>query len=212
MDNLSKRIDSLSPAKRALLELRLKQSRNVGSRTLAIKPRPNRESAVLSFAQRRLWFIDQIEQNHALYNVPRALRLTGKLDFDALKRALNELVRRHEPFRTHFTIFDGEVRQIIRASGAAGSRQAAGEDMQIPLSFIDLGDLSEAEREARATQLAHEEAAQPFSLSYGPLIRAGLLRLAEQEHVLLLTTHHIVSDAWSAEYFSKNWEKSMTLS
>jgi amino acid adenylation domain-containing protein len=196
MNNLDKRIHSLSPAKRALLELRLRQTAAGPSRVPAIKPRANRDSADLSFAQQRLWFLNQLAPESAQYNVPRALRLAGALDIEALQRSVNELVLRHEPFRTHFQVLDGTVRQIIRESGAVGSRQSAG---QILLSLIDLSDLPEAEREAKAKQLAQAEAAQPFDLSRGPLMRARLLRLAEHEHILLLTTHHIVSDAWSAE-------------
>jgi amino acid adenylation domain-containing protein len=200
MDNLSKRIDSLSPAKRALLELRLRQTATGPSRVTEIKPRVNRDSAELSFAQQRLWFLDQLSPESAQYNVPRALRLAGTLDIDALQRSVNELVLRHEPFRTHFQVSGGTVRQIIRESGAVGSQQSAGE---IPLSLIDLSDLPEAEREAKAKQLTQAEAAQPFDLSRGPLMRARVLRLAEHEQILLLTTHHIVSDAWSAEILFK---------
>lgn len=194
MDDLDKRIEGLSPAKRALLELRLKQSGAGQTRVRTISARANPQWAPLSFAQQRLWFLDQLEPNGALYNVPRALKLAGHLDIDALQRALNELARRHEVFRTHFTAVEGEVRQIISEPGAVGSRQSAGE---IRLSFVDLSDLPDAEREARARQLTQAEAAQPFNLAQGPLLRARLLRLGPQEHVLLLTNHHIVSDAWS---------------
>ena len=186
MDHLSERIDSLSPAKRALLELRLRQAAAGPSRVPAIKPRANRDSAELSFAQQRLWFLDQLAPESAQYNVPRALRLAGALDIDALQRSVNELVLRHEPFRTHFQVFGGTVRQIISADG------------QVPLAVTDLSNQPANQKEAEAKQLAQAEAAQPFDLSRGPLMRARILRLAEQEHVLLLTTHHIVSDAWSA--------------
>src|SRR6185437_7325278 len=152
----------------------------------AIKPRVKRESAVVSFAQQRLWFLDQLEENRALYNVPRALRLTGSLDVDALQRALNELISRHEPFRTHFESIDGTLRQIIS------------DHAEIPLTVADLTNLAHEEREERAAQLTREEATRPFDLAHGPVIRAHLLRLDAQEHILLLTTHHIVSDAWSA--------------
>ena len=151
-----------------------------------IKPRLKRESAVASFAQQRLWFLDQLEDNRALYNVPRALRLTGSLDIDALQRALNQLVSRHEPFRTHFETVDGVLRQIIS------------DHAEIALTRSDLSDLPAGEKEERAKQVTREEAGRPFDLAQGPVIRAQLLRLDEQEHILLLTTHHIVSDAWSA--------------
>ena len=178
MEELSSRIAQLSPAKRALLELRLKQ----GS-TRAIPLRTNPTSADVSFAQQRLWFLDQIEENRALYNVTRAMRLSGALDIPALQRTLNELVSRHEPFRTYFASVDGTLRQIISAKA------------ELPLTRIDLsGD----EREERAAQIIREESLRPFDLARGPIIRATLLRLDEHEHILLLCTHHIVSDAWSA--------------
>src|SRR5215217_3411881 len=181
MEELSSRIAQLSPAKRALLELRLKQG---GTREAQpIPPRTNPTSAEVSFAQQRLWFLDQFEENRALYNVPRALRLSGALDIPALQRTLTELVSRHEPFRTYFASVDGALRQIIS------------EKAELPLQRIDLfGD----EREGRATQIIREESLRPFDLARGPIIRATLLRLDKHEHILLLCTHHIVSDAWSA--------------
>lgn len=181
MEDLSTRIAQLSPAKRALLELRLKQGSTREAQP--IRPRTNHTSAEVSFAQQRLWFLDQIEENRALYNVPRAMHLSGTLDIPALQRTLNELVSRHEPFRTYFASIDGVLRQIIS------------EKAELPLTLIDLsGD----ERADRATQIIREESLRPFDLARGPIMRASLLRLGEHEHILLLCTHHIVSDAWSA--------------
>lgn len=200
MDNLSKRIEDLSPAKRALLELRLRKGAS-NSRPTLIAPRANRDSAVLSFAQERLWFLDQLGDNGALYNVPRALRLEGSLNIAAMQQALDEIVRRHEPFRTYIRNVDGNLRQIVNNEVAQISvcgSPAVANSQGTPLTVIDLSSEPENQREAKAKQLAQVEAALPFDLSQGPLIRAALLRLAEQEHVLLLTTHHIVSDAWSA--------------
>jgi amino acid adenylation domain-containing protein len=151
-----------------------------------IKPRRNRETAEVSFAQQRLWFLDQLEDNRALYNVPRALHLTGVLDIEALQRTLSELVSRHEPFRTHFQTTDGTLRQIIS------------DHAEIVLTCDDLSNLPNEEREQYAARVTREEATRPFDLAEGPVIRARLLRLDEHEHILLLTTHHIVSDAWSA--------------
>src|SRR3989442_2572527 len=185
MDNLRKRIAGLSPTKRALLELRLKQGSAGEMPAQGIKPRANRHSAAVSFAQQRLWFLDQLERNRALYNVPRAIRLTGALQIDALQRTLRELVARHEPFRTYFESVDGSLRQIVS------------DDAEIGLAMIDLSNVSADQKEAKAEQLAQEEAVRPFDLAHGPVIRASLLRLEEQEHILMLTTHHIVSDAWS---------------
>src|ERR1700704_4223907 len=179
MEEQAQRIADLSPAKRALLELRLKKSGAKASPTESIAPRVNRDAAVVSFAQQRLWFLDQLEPNRASYNVPRAILLKGSLDVQSLQRSLDELIARHEPFRTSFSSIDGTVRQIISA------------DAQLPLQTINLGTLPLAERENRAKELAKEEAERTFDLANGPVIRVSLLRLSEQEHVLLLTTHHI---------------------
>ncbi|WP_426107311.1 amino acid adenylation domain-containing protein [Massilia sp. TSP1-1-2] len=139
----------------------------------------------LSFAQQRLWFIDQLEGSTALYNMPAAVRLRGSLDADALKRSLDEIVRRHEALRTRFVTLDGQPHQVVDA--AAGSA----------LAFTDLTSLDRAEREQQAGQLARQEAQTPFKLDGGALLRARLIRLQEDEHMVLLTMHHIASDGWS---------------
>src|SRR6185369_11413854 len=185
MDQLSSRIAGLSPQRRALLQLRLRQKGATTGAEPAIEPRADRNSARASFAQQRLWFLEQLEPGQAAYNVPRAMRVDGPLNIQALRATLAELVRRHEPFRTHFLNVDGELRQIIC------------DDVDIPLTEIDLTTLSKDQRDAEGLRLAKEEAARPFDLNHGPVMRTSLLRLDEQEHILLLTMHHIVSDAWS---------------
>jgi len=185
MEELTERIAGLSPAKRALLELRLQKSGANRSPAASITRRAHRDWAAVSFAQQRLWFLDKIEPDRASYNVPRAIRLRGAIDVKALERSFDELLARHEPLRTHFSSVDGTLRQIISA------------EARLPLQIINLSNLTNEAREARAQELAKEEAARPFDLEQGPVIRAQLLRLGEQEHILLLTTHHIVSDAWS---------------
>jgi amino acid adenylation domain-containing protein len=139
----------------------------------------------LSFAQRRLWFIDQLEPGSALYNLAGALRLEGHLDVAALERSLQEIVRRHEALRTTFASPAGEPLQVISA------------DWRIALPVIDLSALAPNERMEVAERLAGEEAKQPFILSRGPLLRCELLRLAERDHALVVNMHHIVSDQWS---------------
>jgi amino acid adenylation domain-containing protein len=139
----------------------------------------------LSYAQQRLWFLDQLEPGSAAYNIPKAIRLSGKLDLSALERALNEIVRRHEVLRTGFVAVQGEPVQVIAA------------EARVPLPVVDLSDLPAEEREAQATGEAAAEAQTPFDLGAGPLLRVKLLRLAEEEHVVLFTMHHIVSDGWS---------------
>jgi amino acid adenylation domain-containing protein len=138
-----------------------------------------------SFAQQRLWFLDQLNPGRAAYNIPIAVRLAGRLDLPALRQALNEVVRRHEVLRTTLAAEGGIPRQVI-----AGR-------LELPLPVTDLGGLPAEEREARAQAQLRREAEQPFDLDRGPLVRAALLRLAEQEHIVLVTMHHIVSDGWS---------------
>ncbi|HEY0019307.1 MAG TPA: amino acid adenylation domain-containing protein [Longimicrobium sp.] len=136
--------------------------------------------APLSFAQRRLWFLERMEPGTATYNIPAALRLEGELDVDALHRALAEIVRRHQGLRTTFADAGGEP--VQRVSPAAG----------IPLPVIDAADEAEARRRVM------EEAARPFDLEHGPLFRAHLFRVSPHDHVLLLSMHHVVSDGWSS--------------
>ncbi|HST61162.1 MAG TPA: condensation domain-containing protein, partial [Longimicrobium sp.] len=139
----------------------------------------------LSFAQERLWFLDRLEPGRTTYNIPVAWRLGGALDRAALERALGEIVRRHESLRTVFGEADGSPVQTI----------APFDGFALPVE--DLSGLDEADREAAARQRAGEEARRAFDLSAGPLFRAGLLRLDEEDHVLLFSMHHVVSDGWS---------------
>ena len=139
-----------------------------------------------SFAQQRLWFIDQFTPGRATYNLPSALRVRGKLDLEVLKRTVEEIVRRHETLRTRFVTVGGEPQQVIE------------DHVNIELPVLDLtGVAGEEEREAEAMRLAREEAQQPFDLKQAPLFRGKLLRLGALNHVLLFTMHHIISDAWS---------------
>ncbi|WP_255484094.1 condensation domain-containing protein, partial [Rhodanobacter sp. A1T4] len=140
---------------------------------------------LLSFAQARLWFLDQLELNETFYNMPSATRLTGHLEVEALARTLNEIVRRHEALRTTFVMVDDAPVQVIAPV------------LTLPLDIVDLSGLPVTEREAQLRVRLQEEVAKPFDLAVGPLIRLNLLRLADQEHVLLMTMHHIVSDGWS---------------
>jgi acyl carrier protein len=133
----------------------------------------------LSFPQQRLWFLHQMEPSSAAYNMPLAFRLTGQLDVKALQWSLDEIIRRHEILRTTFDLLDQEPVQLIAATG------------ELTLAVTDL--VSEAEAE----MLASKEAQRPFDLRRGPIIRAMLMRLATDEHVLLVTMHHIIGDGWS---------------
>ena len=136
-----------------------------------------------SFAQQRLWFLDQLAPGNAFYNVSTALRLTGSLNFTALKQTFNEIVCRHETLRTMFVMVQQPV-QVIAPS------------LTIPLSLIDIRDFDQ-EREIQVRRIATAEAQHPFNLTTGPLLRVKLLQLDEAEYVLLLNLHHIVADGWS---------------
>ncbi len=136
-------------------------------------------AATLSFAQQRLWFLDQFEPGSSAYNIPFALRLKGTLDVAAFERALTEVIRRHEVLRTTFRIVDEQPVQLVD------------EPAHFALQVMEVED------EQRVEELMQEEASRPFDLEVGPLVRARVLRLGEQEHVLLFTMHHIISDGWS---------------
>jgi non-ribosomal peptide synthetase component F len=141
--------------------------------------------APASFAQQQLWVIDQVEAGSAFYNLPTAVRLGGSLNVAAMERAFDHLVARHETLRTTFSERDGLPVQVISSPAP------------FTLPVTDLSHLSAEERETEARRLSDAEAAQAFDLTRGPLLRVRLLRLSEDEHVLLLTVHHIVSDGWS---------------
>ncbi len=139
----------------------------------------------LSFAQQRLWFLDQLVPNNPFYNVPTAIHLTGSLNLAALEQTFNEIVRRHEALRTTFAVVEEQPIQVIAAS------------LKVSLPIIDLRQLPETEREQQARKIVTQEAQRPFNLSTEPLLRVTLLRLDETEHILVLNMHHIVSDGWS---------------
>ncbi|MGH7824577.1 MAG: amino acid adenylation domain-containing protein [Candidatus Binatia bacterium] len=142
-----------------------------------------------SFSQQRLWFLDQLEPNSSVYNVSRGMRLTGRLNVNALEQSLNEIVRRHEALRTSFSVAKGEPVQVICSSA------------RLSLGVVDISNSSQTEREEEIRRLTAADAQRPFDLSQGPLIRATLLRAGEEDHVLLVIMHHIVSDGWSMAVF-----------
>ncbi|MCP4663092.1 MAG: non-ribosomal peptide synthetase, partial [bacterium] len=145
---------------------------------------PRRGDLPLSFAQERLWFLDRYEPDSPLYNIPVAYNLAGRLAPAALAGSLRAVVRRHETLRTTFI---------------EGPRQRIAADVAFELPLIDLRRLPATKRLAVAATLAADEARRPFDLADGPLLRAALLRLEDEEHRLLLTLHHIIADGWSME-------------
>jgi amino acid adenylation domain-containing protein/non-ribosomal peptide synthase protein (TIGR01720 family) len=157
---------------------------------LPLVPAPRDEAPLLSFAQQRMWFIDQIDPASATYNVPIALRLTGAVDPARLEAALAAIVERHETLRTTFTTVRGEPRQVVAPEG------------RVTLSRVDLSYLDEHEREDAAMKVVNEEAARPFDLASGPLWRTTLIGLGPDDHLFVVCMHHIVSDGWSLGIFA----------
>ena len=145
----------------------------------------------LSFAQQRLWFLDQLMSGTPLYNIPNAIRLKGSLNVRPLEQSLSEIVRRHEALRTTFSAVNGQPIQVIHPA------------VTLLLPIADLREVPETQREVEAQRLATEEAQRPFDLVNEQLFRVKLLHLAEEEHLLLLTMHHIVSDGWSLGVFMR---------
>ncbi len=182
MSTTASRMAALSPEKKKLLEQRLK---GLSTAPPSIPKRPEGGAPELSFAQQRLWFLDQLVPGNPFYNIFSPLPIQFAVNVDILRRCLNEIVRRHEALRTTFTSLEGKPVQVI----------APALDLAMPL--IDLTSMPAATRDAEALRLATEEARKPFDLAAGPLIRCSLLRLTAQYHLLLLSMHHIVSDGWS---------------
>ena len=165
----------------------IEAARQAGQNLLAppILPVPRNGDLALSFAQQRLWFFDQLEPGLSAYNIPAAVRLKGPLNLAALEQSLNEIVKRHESLRTTFGKVEGRPTQVIAPT------------LTIKLPVVDLRKLPASERETEVRRLVTAEAQRPFDLSQGPLLRGTVLRLGDEEHVGLLTMHHIVSDGWS---------------
>ena len=183
MSDIANEIAGLPPDRRKLLELLLKREATPHERSLTIPRRDGVGPVPLSFAQQRLWFLNQLEPDSPAYNVPAALRLRGRLNVETLERTLTAIVRRHDVLRTTFKVIDGQAAQVV------------GDAWPWDLLVEDLSRYPQRLREARNRSL--KEARLPFDLSKGIAMRATLLRLDETDHVILLTLHHIVADGWS---------------
>jgi amino acid adenylation domain-containing protein/non-ribosomal peptide synthase protein (TIGR01720 family) len=162
-----------------------------GLQVQPLLPAAREERVPLSFAQQRLWFLHQLEPSGSAYNIPAALHIKGALKIGILTHCLNEIIRRHESLRTTFPIVAGSPVQNIAPA------------LELEMPLVNLPALSETERQARVQSLIAEEAGRPFDLTRGPLLRALLLRLTEDEHVLLLTVHHVSADGWSVKVFMR---------
>ncbi len=188
IESPSERLNNLSTEKRALLAMRALQLKKKSGRSESQsipRRKENGTAPPLSFAQQRIWFLDQLEPGSPAYNIPTSVRLKGELNIAALEQTFNEIVRRHEALRTTFSMVDDKLAQIISQPD------------RLELKVLDIGAMGEAERESEANRLATLEAKSPFDLARGPLLRISLIKLADLDHVLLVSMHHIISDGWS---------------
>jgi amino acid adenylation domain-containing protein len=181
---LARRLAALSPEKRAQLE-RVGASPAAAPRRGGIAPRPAGAPVPMSYAQELLWLLERASPGMHGYNVPRTVRLRGALDRGALQAALDDIVARHEVLRSTFDLVDGEPRQLVH------------EPAPVAIAFTDLCDRAPDLRESEARALVRELSRRPFDLTSDPQLRVSLIRLAAADHVLLLESHHVATDAWS---------------
>jgi aspartate racemase len=193
LSDLRQRIAILPPEERAALERRLKE-KALSVAEESIGRRSGAGPAPLSFAQERLWVLDRINPDSSFYSIPHAYRLRGPLDVEALSRAFAAVEQRHEVLRAVFPMEGGRPVQGIGAPRREG------------LSAVDLEAMEERVREGEVRRLLQEEAGRPFDLSLGPLVRRKVFRLGSEDHVLVVTIHHIVFDGWSSGIFWREVE------
>jgi amino acid adenylation domain-containing protein len=181
----AQRLENLSPAQRALLEQRLMQRRTAAARKNAIVSRQVHSPCELSYAQELLWLLSQVFDDGIAYNAPGAFQLEGSLDLDLLARAFEALVDRHEILRTTYTVIDGKPMQLI------------GQTEQVELNVVDLRNRAPDERAAAAQEVLKEESRFRFDLVNGPIMRPTVIRLSDNEHILMLNMHHVATDGYS---------------
>jgi amino acid adenylation domain-containing protein len=181
--------DHLAAKKLELLALMLAEEGLDDTPSDTIRPGSASDPKPLSFAQQRLWFLDQLDPGKSVYNISSVVRAALPLNVQTLERSLNDIIARHEILRTTFAIENGQPIQVVVA------------DLHLAVPVVDLSRLTPAEREETARKLAAEEAQRPFDLSIGPLLRCTMLRLDASDVVLVITLHHIVSDNWSTGIF-----------
>ena len=185
MSELKQRIAGMSIDRRALLEQRLLQARRLQRTQPTIPQRQSTDATWLSFGQQQMWFLDQLTPGTSTYNIPDAMQISGPLDVSALERALQVIVGRHEVLRTHLASVDGSPVPV------------AEEHWSIKVSVIDVRSSSQEDRAAEAKKIILQEARKPFDISQDLMLRAVVVRLQENEHLLLFLTHHIAWDVSS---------------
>jgi amino acid adenylation domain-containing protein len=182
-------LSNICQAKRDLLEKYLRGELQQPMSARSIARRPPDSPLQLSFAQERLWFLDQLNPNSAVFNVPLTVKLSDTIDSEALRKSVNEIVRRHEVLRTTFRIRDGHPEVVVAP------------ELNLELPVIDLSVYPASQREAQVHVFLSEEEQRPFDLTHGPLIRTKLFRLSNRDHRFIVNMHHIVSDGWSLVLF-----------
>ncbi len=192
-DELLKRRSDLSPAKQALLQQRLRgrvSSQAIGNRLLPpIQPVPRDQPLAVTLSQEELWQVVQKLPNTGYFNTPMNIAISGDVDHGIMERCLQQMIRRHEILRTSFAEVNGQTRQVIVP------------ELSFRLPFIDLSHLSGEAHEHQLATLAMGYARWPLKLTEAPLLQVALLRLEQHEYMLLVTTHHIISDGWSIDVF-----------
>lgn len=194
MKDLSDRLAALSPEQRALLEARLQEKGLRAPRATTIRPIPQRETLPhfpTSLDQERLWFIDQMEPGNPAYNIHTTTRMTGPMEIDWMRRAVNIVIARHEVLRTTFHVVDGSPVQVVAPT------------LEIEIPVIDLTHVPESERETAAQKVATESASVRFDLERGPLIQVVVARLAPEDHLLMICMQHAITDRWSFDVFER---------
>ncbi|MFN6154288.1 MAG: non-ribosomal peptide synthetase, partial [Dolichospermum sp.] len=187
MSDLLKRLENLSPEKRELVLQKLKKQQQPP----LLQPVSREKPLPLSFAQQRLWFIDQLEGENGVYNVPFFWQISGILNINALEKAILEIIHRHEILRTSFSIVNESPIQIIHTQP------------ELKIEILDWEQVAEKDKFSKAKHLATAELQKPYDLAKAPLLRVKLLKLADKSHLLLLVIHHIVCDGWSMDIFRK---------
>ena len=185
MTDIYKDLASLDAEELELFQILLKEQGIGPQKSLIIPQKGTTAHFPLSFAQERLWFLHQLAPESFAYSIPVAYRIKNHLDVKAFEQVVNEIARRHDALRTTFPVIDGRPVQTVSAF------------KKIELPVIDLSRQAVEDQELEATRLMNEEAIRPFDLAQGPLWRVQLLRLAENDHIVLMTIHHIICDGWA---------------
>ncbi len=185
--DLSKKLASLSPEQRALLERKLRE-KNKAKKSNVIPVRENQSEYPMSFAQRGLWFLSQLNKESAFYNMPALIKISGKLNYEALESSINEVIKRHEILRSNY-LFDGEPKQTIK------------NNLELKINRYEITELEGRNDEEKIEKFSDKEGTKPFDLTNDSLIRISLIKVNDTENVLIVTFHHIVADGWSLAVF-----------